>query len=106
MKQAIVAALLTLAVAGVAHAQNATTGLGTMPGISGESSGTVTGSGTGRDGAFGSPTDDPREVGAARSSTAGNAKGAAPAKGGASTGRGTGTGTDKRGSAPAGTDPR
>lgn len=97
------AAALTLAV-GVAHAQNTTSGLSTVPGMSGESSGTVTGSGPGTEGAFGTPS-GASNVGAAGSADA-NAKGKSSGKGSEGAGRGTGSGTDKRGSAAAGADPR
>jgi hypothetical protein len=97
------AAVLALAFS-LAHAQNTTSGLNTVPGMSGESSGTVTGSGSGREGAFGTPADAPN-VGA-RGATDGSAKGKSSGKGSEGAGRGAGTGSDKRGSAAAGADPR
>lgn len=106
MKSLTLAAAAVLAfVAGAALAQNTTSGLQVVPGMSGESSGTVTGAGPERAGAFGSPPDTPG-VGAARGSTQGSAKADASGKGKAGAGRGTGTGTDKRGSAAGGADPR
>ena len=106
MKPFSVFAALALAVtASAAIAQDTTSSLSVVPGLNGESSGTVTGAGPERAGAFGSPPDTP-DVGAARGSTQENAKGAASGKGAAGAGRGTGTGTNKRGSIPAIADPR
>lgn len=104
MRSAILAIALALA-ATTAAAQNTTSGLQVVPGMSGESSGTVTGVGPDRSGAFGSPPDT-RDVGAARGSTQGGAKGAGSNSGTSGAGRGSGTGTDKRGSASGGADPR
>ena len=101
----IPAAALALALASLpVFAQNATSGLSTTPGMSGESGGTVTGAGSGRDGAFGSPNDT--RDGAARGSTNRDAKGTTSDKGSAGAGRGAGTGSDKRGSGASGADPR
>ena len=83
--------------AGASFAQNSASGLSVVPGMSGESSGTVTGTGPGRTGAFGSPPDTP-DVGAARGSTQGRAS----AESAAGAGRGTGTGTRKRPAPPPG----
>ena len=106
MRYASFAAALTLVfVSAHASAQNATSGLSVTPGMNAESSGTVTGSGGGREGAFGSPGDT-RETGASRGSTDRDAKGATSGRSPAGAGRGTGTGSDKRGSASGGADPR
>src|SRR4051812_39449504 len=106
MRHLTSAIVLALALSpGSAAAQNSTSSLSVVPGLNGESSGTVTGAGPDRDGAFGTPT-DAAEVRAARGSTQGSAKGSGSARGTSGAGRGTGTGTDKRGSAAAGADPR
>ncbi|HEX2829805.1 MAG TPA: hypothetical protein VHP37_25890 [Burkholderiales bacterium] len=105
MKTLTLAAALALAfVATAASAQNATGSLSVVPGMNGESSGTVTGVGPERAGAFGTPPDIP-DVGAARGSTRSHAKGAGSAQGSAGAGRGTGTGTKKRSTVPAIVDP-
>ena len=98
-------AALTAFTISVAPAQNSTSGLATVPGMSGESSGTVTGSGAGREGQFGSPGDR-SDVGAARGSTRGDMKGSTPRGRGKAGDNGGGTGSDRRGSASGGSDPR
>jgi hypothetical protein len=100
----VATAFVVTLIASAAAAQNSTSSLSVDPGVNGESSGTVTGAGPERAGAFGSPPDSP-DVGAARGSTRSSAKGSAAGKGTSGAGRGTGTGTNRRGGTPAMADP-
>jgi hypothetical protein len=111
MKPLILAASIAFALSAAgAQAQNATSGLKVMPGINGESGGTVTGAGPGREGLFGSPPVERRDIPADRGVTSSD-----PAKG---AGRGPlmrppvpdeghrALGGRKRSSAASGADPR